>query len=221
MLRMKRTFLYLALLSFSINFGFTFQLSNLSTLFKIAGANDFILPLLWLIPPLTGIFIQPLIGYISDKSVTKIGRRKPYILVWGLVGALSFCLLPLQSSLFYVVLFTFFIDCSLNGSAEGLRALTADSFQEDKTRMQAFSAEAFFAGLGGVLGAYLPIAAHRIIGKEFSDFSLPLNLGLSYIICGVISAIIILFVLRKVDEKPANLLRLDFALFCKLLSEFF
>ncbi|KTD52652.1 Major Facilitator Superfamily protein [Legionella quinlivanii] len=219
MLQMKRTFLYLALLSFSINFGFTFQLSNLSALFKISGANDFILPLLWLIPPLTGVFIQPLIGYISDKSITKIGRRKPYILVWGLVGAFSFCLLPLQSSLFNIVLFTFFIDCSLNGSAEGLRALTADSFQEDKTRMQAFSAEAFFAGLGGVLGAFLPIAVHKIIAVESSDFVLPLNLSISYVTCGVLFIIVVLFFLRKVDEKPVNLLRLDFGLFCKLLKE--
>nr|HAT8713176.1 MFS transporter [Legionella jordanis] len=220
----KSTIFYLALVAFVSNFGFTFQLSNLTTVFKLSGANDNILPLLWLIPPVTGMLIQPIIGYLSDKTTTSMGRRKPYIIGWGVLAGISFILLPLNHSLIYVLFFTFFIDCSLNGGAECLRALTADQFQNEGPRSQAFSAEAFFAGIGGVLGAYLPIAVQRIfMGEQNQSFFnfMPKNLGISYVFSGLTFLFIIFIFFHKINEEPIRLPKINFSLLFKTLFNFF
>ncbi|STX27853.1 sucrose/H+ symporter [Legionella beliardensis] len=198
----------LALMAFAVNFCFTFQLSNLTVLLKFVGATDALIPLIWLIPPLTGMLIQPIVGYLSDNSSTIYGKRKPYIIGWGVCAALSFLLLPLSSSIIYVVWFTFLIDCSINGSAEGLRALTADFFQESVTRTRAFSVFAFFSGLGGVCGAYLPNAVEKLLINNninlSNSYGIPANLVGSYLFTGIMLLATLVYFFKKTKEKPAS-----------------
>ncbi|WP_419420106.1 MFS transporter [Legionella sp. D16C41] len=221
----KIKYLGLALLAFAVNFCFTFQLSNLTILLKFVGASDASIPLLWLIPPLTGMLIQPLVGYLSDNSSTSYGKRKPYIIGWGICAAFSFLLLPLSSSIIYIVWFTFLIDCSINGSAEGLRALTADFFQESVTRTRAFSIFAFFSGLGGVCGAYLPSIIQKVfIGQEASlsaTYAIPSNLVGGYIFTGLMLLITLVYFFKKTKERPTLDAPITKGLFISLVKELF
>ncbi|WP_165482789.1 MFS transporter [Legionella gresilensis] len=223
----KLKYLGLALLAFAINFCFTFQLSNLTVLLKLVGASDASIPLLWLIPPLTGMLIQPIVGYLSDNSSTSYGKRKPYIIGWGICAAFSFLLLPLSSSIIYIVWFTFLIDCSINGSAEGLRALTADFFQENITRTRAFSIFAFFSGLGGVCGAYLPNAIQKIFINNNHEntlnnvYAIPPNLVGAYVFTGIMLLITLIYFFRKTKEKPTHDAPITKGLFISLVKELF
>lgn len=199
--------LYLAILAFGINLCFAFQISNLSSIFKFLGADNNELPLLWLIPPLTGLIIQPLVGQMSDDTVSKYGKRRPYIIVWGLIAALSLCLLSAVHTLIYVILLTWMVGCSLNAGAESLRALTGDvAFQESECS-KAFALQAFFSGIGGALGTSLPFLLNKLfiffsINDMASIGALPNNLRLSFILIAIILVVTISISMRYVKERP-------------------
>lgn len=191
---------WLSFCTFIINACLTFQLSNLTLLLKSAGASSFLIPLVWLIPPITGMIIQPLVGYLSDIHTSRFGKRKPYILVWGLGAGLSFLLLPLYQNLLLIIFFTFLIDISLNGSAESLRALLADQVTVEKERVNAFSIYAFFTGLGGLFGAFLPFISRSFIYKEAAS-EMPELISATYLFCGSLMLVAIaLFLFYR--EKP-------------------
>ncbi len=197
---------YLALLAFGISFGFTFQLANLSSIFKFLGARSHELPFLWLAPPITGLIIQPLIGQISDDTITRWGKRRPYIIGWGVLGSLAFFSMPFFNSLLAAVLFTWVIDASLNGSSETLRALTSD-LTEKAERSQAFALQAFFGGMGAALGTGLPYIMNKIHLLFHSSTlpqigGVPSHLKFSFLVAGLILIIMVFISMRKVKEAP-------------------
>lgn len=203
---LKPKFLYLAIIAFALNLCFAFQIANLSSIFKFLGTESSNLPLLWLVPPITGLIVQPLIGQISDETVSRFGKRRPYILGWGLLGAISFALIPFTNSIAYVLMLMWVIDCSLNGSSECLRALTGDLTFKDKRQSKAFSLQAFFSGIGGTIGAALPyfIDKYSIYfhsKEKLAQSQLPYSLKTSlYIISGLLFLVLSTCVF-KVDEK--------------------
>ena len=203
---------YLAILSFGINFGFIFQLSNLTALFKFLGINDINLPLIWLIPPLTGLIIQPLVGQLSDMTFTPFGKRRPYIIFWSILAVFSFCLLPLFTTFLPILVITLLIDCSLNGSAETMRALTGDTFLREDDRTQAFAMQAIFASMGGFAGASLPFILNWICNFLFPTLTLevgqiPLHLKLAFLVASFIIFSTVFISMMHIKEKsslPAN-----------------
>lgn len=202
----NKQFFYLAVLSFGINLCFAFQLTNLSTIFKFLGAKTAELPLLWLIPPLTGMIMQPLIGQISDDTSSRFGKRRPYIFVFGSIAAMSFLFMPLVNSLIFALVLMWIIDCSLNGSAESLRALTGDVMKSEQDRSRAFALQAFASGIGGVLGTVMPFMLHHaynfMLQKEIINAgSIPINLKLSFFVTSIILFISLFFSLNKIKEK--------------------
>lgn len=203
----KPQLFYLALLSFGINLGFAFQLSNLSSIFKFLGAAGEDLPLLWLVPPLTGLLIQPIIGQISDDTISRWGKRRPYIFCWGIFATLSFLILPFANTLIFALIFTLIIDCSLNGGAEGLRALTGDIIYKEEERSRAFAMQAFFSGVGGAIGTSLPYLIYKIskyfnINYKITSGEIPINIKISFFITSLILLSTLIIVMRKVKEKP-------------------
>lgn len=217
----RRVLFCLAFLAFAISFALTFQLLNLTVLFKSMGAGDLALPILWLIPPLTGMVIQPFVGYLSDKTTTRLGKRKPYLIGCGFLAAFSACLLPFTNTICSIVIVTFLFDCFINGSLQSLRALTADFFKEGKERMQAFSLQGFLAALGAIFGTYMPLGIQQGLISGHFHFSLgkiPPNLGLSYLISGFALALFTACCLL-IKEKHSNLPQMTPKLFLYLLGK--
>lgn len=201
-----RDIFYLAILACGINLCFTFQLANLSSIFKFLGASTTELPLLWLIPPLTGLIIQPLIGQMSDDTITRFGKRRPYIIVWSILAGLAFAYMPFAGSLLSFLILILVIDSSLNGSIESIRTLTGDLITTQADRSKAFAVQAFFSGIGGVVGVSLPLLINK--GMNAIDWQtpllfgqIPLNLKLSFGVISLILATITYIAIAKIKEK--------------------
>lgn len=145
-----------------IQCGFGLQNGNASRILEDFGAKVHELSWFWLVAPLTGMLVQPLIGYFSDKTWTFLGRRKPYFLVGTLLCCVAIVLLPNsaawfagKSALLFGAVFLALMDASINVAMEPFRALVADNLN-DKQRTLGFSIQTFLIGIGAVLGSWLP-----------------------------------------------------------------
>jgi maltose/moltooligosaccharide transporter len=145
-----------------IQFGFALQNSNASSILQNFGADVHHLSWFWLVAPITGMIVQPLIGHYSDRTWNKLGRRKPYFLTGTILCCIALVLLPNsgafiagKSALFIGAGMLMIMDASINVSMEPFRALVADNLP-DKQRTLGFSIQTFLIGLGAVIGSWLP-----------------------------------------------------------------
>ena len=145
-----------------IQFGFALQNGNTSRILRSFGADVDQLPMFWLVAPLVGMIVQPIIGHYSDKTWNRIGRRKPYFLTGALLSSLALVFLPNAAVLSSIVPalwigagLVMVMDTSFNIAMEPFRALVADNLP-DKQRTLGFSIQTFLIGLGAVAGSYLP-----------------------------------------------------------------
>src|SRR5579872_6848815 len=144
-----------------IQCGFALQNSNTSRILQSFGADVDQLPAFWLVAPIMGMIIQPLIGHYSDRTWNRLGRRKPYFLTGALLSSLALILLPnsgamagLFPALWIGAGFVMIMDASFNVAMEPFRALVADNLP-DSQRTLGFSIQTFLIGIGAVGGSYL------------------------------------------------------------------
>lgn len=144
-----------------IQFGFALQNANTSRILRSFGADVDQLPLFWIVAPLVGMIVQPLIGHYSDRTWNRLGRRKPYFLTGALLSSTALIFLPNSGSLAGVIPalwvgagLVMVMDASFNIAMEPFRALVADNLP-DSQRTLGFSVQTFLIGLGAVGGSYL------------------------------------------------------------------
>jgi len=145
-----------------IQFGFALQNGNTSRILRTFGANVEQLPLFWIVAPLVGMVVQPLIGHYSDRTWNRLGRRKPYFLTGALLSSIALVLIPNSGSLATILPalwigagMVMIMDASFNVAMEPFRALVADNLP-DRQRTLGFSIQTFLIGLGAVAGSALP-----------------------------------------------------------------
>lgn len=145
-----------------IQCGFGLQNGNASRILEDFGAQIHQLSWFWIVAPLTGMLVQPLIGYFSDKTWTRLGRRKPYFLIGTLICCIAIVILPNsgawfagKSALVIGAIFLAMMDASINVAMEPFRALVADNLNNEQ-RTLGFSIQTFLIGIGAVLGSWLP-----------------------------------------------------------------
>ena len=138
-----------------IQFGFALQNSNVSRIFETLGANIDDLPLLWIAAPTTGLLVQPIIGYLSDHTWGKLGRRKPYFLIGAILASLALVAMPNAPALWVAAGLLWILDSSINISMEPFRAFVGDMLPEDQVT-QGFAFQSFFIGIGAVVASALP-----------------------------------------------------------------
>lgn len=153
-----------------IQCGFGLQNGNASRILEDFGAKVHQLSWFWLVAPLTGMLVQPLIGYFSDKTWTRLGRRKPYFLAGTILCCLAIVLLPNtgawfagKSALLLGAVVLALMDASINVAMEPFRALVADNLS-DEQRTLGFSIQTFLIGIGAVLGSWLPWMLTNLAG---------------------------------------------------------
>lgn len=141
--------------AFGIQFCFALPQANATRIFQNLGASLEIIPLLWLAGPITGLIVQPLVGYYSDRTWTRIGRRRPYFLVGAALAAVMLIAMPNATTLWVAVLALWLLDASVNFTMGPFRAFVADQLSPQQ-RATGFLIYMFFASLGAVVGSLLP-----------------------------------------------------------------
>ena len=139
-----------------IQFGFALQNANTSRIFETLGAEVDQLAVYWLAAPVTGLVVQPIIGYFSDRTWhPKLGRRRPYFLVGAILASIALCIMPNSPVLWMAIGTLWIMDASINISMEPFRAFVGDNLP-DKQRTLGFAMQSFFIGIGGFVGSAMP-----------------------------------------------------------------
>ncbi|MGH8263451.1 MAG: MFS transporter [Steroidobacteraceae bacterium] len=138
-----------------IQFGFALQNANVSRIFQTLGAANDQIPILWIAAPLTGLVVQPIIGYLSDRTWTRLGRRRPYFLAGAILASLALIAMPRSPALWVAAGLLWVLDASINISMEPFRAFVGDQLSPAQ-RPQGYAMQSFFIGLGAVVAGALP-----------------------------------------------------------------
>ncbi len=194
---------------FGIQFGFALQNGNASRILGIFGAEVEQLSWFWLAAPLTGMIIQPIIGYYSDRTWTSLGRRKPYFLSGAIIASAALMFMPnadiivhILPSLYVGAGILMIMDASFNVAMEPFRALVADLLPSDQ-RTLGFSIQTCLIGLGAVIGSWLPYIFSKVLGvAETAPGEVPFNVTLSFYVGGVIFLLAILWTVLTTKEFP-------------------
>src|SRR5215472_9256199 len=149
-----------------LQFGFALQNANVSRIFQTLGASLDQVPSLWIAAPFTGLVVQPLIGYWSDRTWTPLGRRRPYFLAGAVLAATGLVLMPRSPSLWVAAGLLWLLDGAINVSMEPFRAFVGDQLNPSQ-RPAGYAMQSFFIGLGAVVGSMLPwLLAHGGVGNH-------------------------------------------------------
>lgn len=211
----KLSFLEIWNMSFGflgIQMGFALQNANASRILQLFGADVHELSWFWIIAPLMGLIVQPIIGHYSDNTWSKkLGRRKPFFFVGAILASVGLILMP-QADIFIAFLPALWVgagmlmimDASFNIAMEPLRALVGDNLRSDQHTL-GFSVQTALIGIGAVIGSWLPYVLTHWFGvsNETVDGSVPLNLILSFVIgAAVLIGSILITVFSTKEYSP-------------------
>ncbi len=139
-----------------IQFGFALQNANVSRIFQTLGAKVDDIPILWIAAPLTGLLVQPIIGYISDRTWHPYwGRRRPFFFIGAILASIALFLMPNSVALWMAAVLLWILDASINISMEPFRAFVGDNLNS-RQRTTGFAMQTFFIGVGAVIASLLP-----------------------------------------------------------------
>ncbi len=138
-----------------IQFGWGLQMANMSAIYQMLGADESLLPILWLAAPVTGLVVQPIVGYMSDRTWNRFGRRRPYFLAGAICASIALIFMPNSPSLWVAAGLLWVLDASVNVSMEPFRAFVADKLPR-RQRSQGYAVQSLFIGAGAVLASALP-----------------------------------------------------------------
>jgi maltose/moltooligosaccharide transporter len=138
-----------------LQFGFALQNANVSRIFQTLGAEVDDIAGLWIAAPLTGLLVQPVIGYMSDRTWNWLGRRRPYFLVGAILASMALFFMPRSAGLWIAAGTLWVLDASINIAMEPFRAFVGDQLPEAQ-RPTGYSMQSFFIGVGSVVASLLP-----------------------------------------------------------------
>jgi len=200
-----------------LQFGFALQNANVSRIFQTLGASLEQVPLLWIAAPLSGLIVQPIVGYLSDRTWTRLGRRRPYFLVGAVLASLALVLMPRSPTLWVAGALLWVLDASINISMEPFRALVGDQLGS-KQRPLGFALQSFFIGIGAVVASMLPwlfaqVGVSNTAAATAGAAAIPETVRLSFDLGAVaLLGAIGWTVLRTREYPPQTLLAFDDAL---------
>lgn len=189
---------------FGIQFGWGLQMANMSAIYQYLGASEGEIPILWLAAPLTGLIVQPIIGYYSDRTWhPKLGRRRPYFLAGALLASLALVAMPNSSALWMAASLLWILDASINVSMEPFRAFVADLLPP-KQRQVGFAMQSLMIGLGAVLSSYLPwlLTQLGVVSTEATGSGIPRSVHLSFVIGAGVYFLAVLYTIVTTKEHP-------------------
>ncbi|RFP26077.1 MFS transporter [Duganella sp. BJB488] len=190
---------------FGIQFGFALQNANVSRIFSTLGANPDDLPLFWLAPPVTGLLVQPIIGYLSDNTWHPTwGRRRPFFFVGALLASIALFLMPNSSALWMAAIVLWLLDGAINVSMEPFRAFVGDKLGPSQ-QTAGFAMQTFFIGWGAVIASLLPtIFTHLGVSNVPVGGAIPDTVRYSFYSGGAIYFLAVLWTVLTAKETPPD-----------------
>lgn len=149
---------------FGVQIAYSLQSANISRIFATLGADPHNLSYFWILPPLMGMIVQPVVGVLSDRTWTKLGRRIPYLLVGSIISVIVMCLLPnsgsfnlsVSSAMVFGLIALMLLDTSINMAMQPFKMMVGDMVNE-KQKGLAYSIQSFLSNAGSLVGYLFPI----------------------------------------------------------------
>jgi len=208
---------------FGVQIAYALQSANISRIFATLGADPHNLSYFWILPPLMGILVQPIVGTLSDKTWCRFGRRIPYLFVGATVAVLVMCLLPNAGSLgltvsgamLFGLIALMFLDTSINMAMQPFKMLVGDMVNE-KQKAKAYSIQSFLCNAGSVAGYIFPFLFTFLGIKNVADEGVvPDSVIWSFYVGAAILILCVIYTTMKVKEwNPA-----DYAAYNEVKSE--
>lgn len=187
--------MFMCLGFFGIQFGWALQMGNMSAIYSRLGASEDQIPMLWLAAPVTGLLVQPLVGYFSDRTWCRLGRRRPYFLVGAIFSALALLLMPQASAIWMAVIALWVLDTSVNVSMEPFRAFVGDLLPETQ-RKTGYAMQSVMIGAGAVIASFLPqiltawgVSTQAPLGTIPNTVKYSFYIGAAVLICAILITI--------------------------------
>jgi len=187
---------------FGLQFSFGLQQANMGPIYGFLGADEATMPLLWLAGPMTGLIIQPIVGAMSDRTHSRIGRRTPYFLVGAVICSISLFLMPYSSALWMAASLLWILDAGNNITMEPYRAYVADRLLPDQ-RSVGFLTQSAFTGLAQTLSYLAPTLLTAFVARDALDANgIPVIVRVAFVIGAILSISTIVWSVWRVPELP-------------------
>ncbi|MDL2353933.1 MAG: MFS transporter [Pseudomonadota bacterium] len=197
---------------FGIQFGFALQNANTSRIFSTLGAQADDLALFWLAAPVTGLLVQPIIGYLSDNTWHPFwGRRRPFFFVGAILASIALFLMPNSSALWMAVAVLWMMDAAINVSMEPFRAFVGDKLDTSQ-QTAGFAMQTFFIGCGAVIASLLPTMFSDVFGVSNVPVNgmVPDTVRYSFYIGAAVFLLSVMWtVFTSTEAPPENLARFN------------
>ena len=198
---------------FGVQIAYALQSANISRIFSTLGADPHDLSYFWILPPLAGIIVQPIIGAMSDRTWTRFGRRIPYLFVGALVAVAVMCLLPnagsfgmtVGAAMIFGLVSLMFLDTSINMAMQPFKMMVGDMVNE-KQKGLAYSIQSFLCNAGSLAGYIFPFLFATIgISNIAPKGVIPDSVIYSFYVGAVILILCVIYTSIKVKEYPPQL----------------
>ena len=195
---------------FGVQIAYALQSANISRIFATLGADPHNLSYFWILPPLMGIIVQPIVGSLSDKTWCRFGRRIPYLFVGAAVAVLVMCLLPhagsfgmaVSTAMIFGLIALMFLDTSINMAMQPFKMLVGDTVNE-KQKSLAYAIQSFLCNAGSVVGFVFPFFFTFIgISNVAPKGVVPDSVIYSFYIGAAILILCVIYTTAKVKEMP-------------------
>lgn len=191
---------------FGIQFGFALQNANVSRIFQTLGADLDKIAILWIAAPVTGLLVQPIVGYLSDRTWHPYwGRRRPFFFIGAVLASISLFLMPQSSVLWMAAMLLWILDASINISMEPFRAFVGDKLPSSQ-RTTGFAMQTFFIGIGAVIASLLPYIFTNVfdISNTAPEGVIPPSVRYSFYIGAAVFLAAVLWTVFTTKEFPPD-----------------
>lgn len=196
---------------FGVQIAYSLQNANISRIFSTLGADPHNLSLFWILPPLAGILIQPIVGWASDRTWTRFGRRIPYLFIGALAAVIVMCLLPnagsfgmaVATAMIFGVFALMILDTAVNMAMQPFKMLVGDMVNE-KQKGLAYSIQSFLVNAGSIVGYLLPLVFTMIGISNIPKYegTVPDSVVYSFYIGAAVLILCVIYTVTKVKEMP-------------------
>jgi maltose/moltooligosaccharide transporter len=200
-----------------IQFGWGLQMANMSAIYQYLGAREDEIAILWLAAPLTGLLVQPVIGYFSDRTWNRLGRRRPYFLSGAILASLALLLMPKSSAIWMAAGLLWILDASVNVSMEPFRAFVGDILPPAQRKV-GFAMQSLLIGAGAVMSSALPFVLTHAFGVSAESTvgsAIPPVVHVAFTIGAFVFFLAVLYTVTTTKEYPPD----DMAAFRRAKAE--